>query len=93
MFVLLGLFNSSIYAQTTNPPPDIDALTQLVLVAGNLIPRVQQAVESPLIQGLENLAFWLSVIVMLFSFARLFRENDGATKDLFWWCMRLVELF
>ena len=30
---------------------------------------------------------------MLFSFARLFRENDGATKDLFWWCMRLAIIF
>ena len=93
VFLLLGVFGSTSYGQTTNPPPDIDALTQLVLVAGNLIPRVQQAVESPLIQGLENLAFWLSVIVMLFSFARLFRENDGATKDLFWWCMRLAIVF
>ncbi|MGE0128994.1 MAG: hypothetical protein AB7U82_13020 [Blastocatellales bacterium] len=70
-----------------------DALTELVIVAGNLIPRVQEAVESPLVQGLENLAFWLSVIVMLFSFARLFRENDGATKDLFWWCLRLAIVF
>jgi hypothetical protein len=30
---------------------------------------------------------------MLFSFARLFRENDGATKDLFWWCFRLAIVF
>lgn len=92
LFLLLCLFSSTASAQTT-AAPEIDALTQLVLVAGNLIPRVQQAVESPLIQGLENLAFWLSVIVMLFSFARLFRENDGATKDLFWWCMRLAIIF
>lgn len=90
--LLLCLFSSMASAQTT-AAPDIDALTQLVLVAGNLIPRVQQAVENPLIQGLENLAFWLSVIVMLFSFARLFRENDGATKDLFWWCLRLAIIF
>ena len=70
-----------------------DALTELVIVAGNLIPRVQEAIESPLVKGLENLAFWIAVIVMLFSFARLFRENDGATKDLFWWCFRLAIVF
>lgn len=70
-----------------------DALTELVIVAGNLMPRIQQAIESPLIAGLENLAFWVAVIVMLFSFARLFRENDGATKDLFWWCFRLAVIF
>ena len=30
---------------------------------------------------------------MLLSFARLFRENDGASKDLFWWCFRLAIIF
>jgi hypothetical protein len=89
-------------AQSPTPSPaptssasvtGVDALTELVIVAGNLIPRIQEAVESPLVKGLENLAFWIAVIVMLFSFARLFRENDGATKDLFWWCFRLAIIF
>src|SRR5215813_15032260 len=71
----------------------VDALTNLVIVAGNMIPRIQEAIESPLIKGLENLAFWIAVIVMMFSFARLFRENDGAAKDLFWWCFRLAIVF
>lgn len=91
-----------VMAQSSTPSPaptsstgvaGADALTELVIVAGNLIPRVQEAVESPLVKGLENLAFWIAVIVMLFSFARLFRENDGATKDLFWWCFRLAIVF
>ena len=60
----------------------------LVLVAGNLIPKLQEAIESPLVAGLENLAFWIAVVVMMLSFARLFRENDGASRDLFWWCFR-----
>lgn len=89
---LLGLLSISVAAQPPAQPP-IDALTQLVLVAGQMIPRMQQAVESPLVQGLENLAFWLAVIVMLFSFARLLRENDGASKDFFWWCFRLAVIF
>lgn len=91
-----------VMAQSPTPSPapanganvaGADALTELVIVAGNLIPRVQEAIESPLVKGLENLAFWIAVIVMLFSFARLFRENDGATKDLFWWCLRLAIVF
>ncbi len=91
-----------VMAQSPSPSPaptnsggvaGADALTELVIVAGNLIPRVQEAIESPLVKGLENLAFWIAVIVMLFSFARLFRENDGATKDLFWWCFRLAIVF
>src|SRR5262249_36018850 len=71
----------------------VDALTNLVIVAGNMIPRIRDAIESPLVKGLENLAFWIAVIVMMFSFARLFRENDGAAKDLFWWCFRLAIVF
>lgn len=70
-----------------------DPLVNLVLVAENLIPKLQEVIESPLVQGLENLAFWIAVIVMLLSFARLFRENDGASKDLFWWCCRLAIIF
>jgi hypothetical protein len=70
-----------------------DPLVDLVMVAENLIPRLQAAIESPLVQGLENLAFWIAVIVMLISFARLFRENDGASKELFWWCCRLAVIF
>jgi hypothetical protein len=65
----------------------------LILVAGNLIPKLQNAIESPLVAGLENLAFWIAVVVMMLSFARLFRENDGASRDLFWWCFRLAIIF
>jgi len=70
-----------------------DPLVSLVLVAGNLIPKLQDAIESPLVKGLENLAFWIAVVVMMISFARLFRENDGASRDLFWWCFRLAIIF
>src|SRR5262245_43745243 len=70
-----------------------DPLVSLVLVAENLIPKLQDAIESPLVSSLENLAFWIAVIVMMLSFARLFRENDGASRDLFWWCFRLAIIF
>jgi hypothetical protein len=73
--------------------PATDPLISLVLVTGNLIPKLQDAIESPLVKGLENLAFWIAVVVMMASFARLFRENDGASKDLFWWCFRLAIIF
>jgi hypothetical protein len=75
---------------TDNSP---DPLVKLVVVAETLIPKLQELIESPLVQSLENLAFWIAVIVMLLSFARLFRENDGASKDLFWWCFRLAIIF
>ncbi len=75
------------------PSSSADPLVGLVLVAENLIPKLQDAIESPLVKGLESLAFWIAVIVMMLSFARLFRENDGASKDLFWWCFRLAIIF
>jgi hypothetical protein len=70
-----------------------DPLVSLALVAGNLIPKLQEAIESPLVAGLENFAFWIAVVVMMISFARLFRENDGASSDLFWWLFRLAVVF
>lgn len=107
--VLSGVLLSTIFvlsnspfvsAQNPQPTPVTNAndsatgpLVNLVLVAENLIPKLQEVIESPLVQGLENLAFWMAVIVMLLSFARLFRENDGAGKDLFWWCCRLAIIF
>jgi hypothetical protein len=107
--VLSGILLSTIFvlsnspfvsAQNPQPTPvtnandsATDPLVNLVLVAENLIPKLQEVIESPLVQGLENLAFWIAVIVMLLSFARLFRENDGASKDLFWWCCRLAIIF
>ncbi|MCI0391692.1 MAG: hypothetical protein MOB07_23355 [Acidobacteria bacterium] len=70
-----------------------DPLVSLILVAETLIPKLQDAVESPLVAGLENLAFWIAVVVMMLSFARMFRENDGASRDLLWWCFRLAIIF
>src|SRR5262249_27755035 len=79
--------SSGLTSQATDP------LVSLILVAETLIPKLQDAVESPLVAGLENLAFWIAVVVMMLSFARLFRENDGASRDLFWWCFRLAIIF
>ncbi len=96
------VLSNSPFVSAQNPQPTpvtntndsaTDPLVNLVLVAENLIPKLQEVIESPLVQGLENLAFWIAVIVMLLSFARLFRENDGASKDLFWWCCRLAIIF
>lgn len=89
--ILLSTALVSLAQTPTNNPPD--PLVKLVVVAETLIPKLQEIIESPLINGLENLAFWIAVIVMLLSFARLFRENDGASKDLFWWCFRLAIIF
>jgi hypothetical protein len=38
----------------------------------------------------ENLSMWIAAIVMMLSFARVLRENDGGSKDLYYWVGRLV---
>ena len=38
-----------------------DPLVNLVLVAEKLLPKLQEVIESPLVAGLENFAFWLAV--------------------------------
>ncbi len=67
-------------------------MQRLVETAEKLLPLIQNEVESPLMGILADAAFWLAVIVMLFSFARLIKEDDGASKNLFWWCGRLMVL-
>jgi hypothetical protein len=101
-FILFALFTAvaPVWAQSPAPTPaagqatgGADAMERIVIVAGQLIPKLQEAIESRLIKGLESLAFWVAVIVMIFSFLRMLRENDGAGKELGWWCFRLAVIF
>jgi hypothetical protein len=102
--ILLALLAAAVPALAQSPAPvptprtgqaseEADAMESIVIVAGQLIPKLQEAIESRLIKGLENLAFWVAVVVMIFSFLRMFRENDGAGKELGWWCFRLAVIF
>jgi hypothetical protein len=76
---------------TTPPGGDFASqMAKLVERATALVPLIQQQVESPLMGTFEQLAFWIAGIVMMLSFARVIRENDGAAKDLFYWVSRLV---
>src|SRR5262245_25847225 len=56
---------------------------KLIGRAGALIPMLQNEIEGPLLPWLENLSWWLAVLVIIFGFARLWRENAGAGADLF----------
>ena len=37
---------------------------------------------------LEKLSWTLAMLIILFGFVRLWRENSGAGVDLFWWFER-----
>src|SRR5215813_4834103 len=97
----LSLF---VFAQTPSPTPSPapagpagSSLPQffdnLIGRAGALIPMLQNEIEGRLLPWLENLSWWLAVLVIIFGFARLWRENAGAGADLFWWFARLGVIF
>ncbi len=94
----------SAFAQTPSPTlspapasPAGSSLPQffdkLIGRAGALIPMLQNEIEGPLLPWLENLSWWLAVLVIIFGFARLWRENAGAGADLFWWFGRIAIIF
>ena len=99
-----GCLSLSAFAQTPSPTPSPvpaspagSSLPQffdkLIGRAGALIPMLQNEIEGPLLPWLENLSWWLAVLVIIFGFARLWRENSGAGADLFWWFGRIAIIF
>jgi hypothetical protein len=65
-------------------------MAKLVDRAAELVPLIRDQVESPLISEFESLSMWIAALVMMLSFARVLRENDGGSKDLYYWVGRLV---
>src|SRR5215510_12821312 len=101
---VVGWSSLSAFAQTSSPTPSpapaIPAgsslpqfFDKLIGRAGALIPMLQNEIEGPLLPWLENLSWWLAVLVIIFGFARLWRENSGAGVDLFWWFGRIAIIF
>jgi hypothetical protein len=99
-----GCLSLSSFAQTPNPtPPPAPAkptgnslpqfFDRLISRAGALIPQLENEIEWPLLPWLENIAWWLAMLIIFFGFARLWRENSGAGADLFWWFGRVAVIF
>lgn len=90
---IMGLGATTARAQTPSPAGGGDfasEMARLVERAAELIPLIRDQVESPLMGEFENLSMWIAAIVMMLSFARALRENDGGSKDLYYWVGRLV---
>lgn len=58
--------------------------------AGEMIPKLQSEIESPLLSWFETISIVLAALIVMFSFARLWRENNGAGADVFWRFGRLA---
>jgi len=90
---IMGLGATTARAQTPSPAGGGDfasEMARLVERAAELVPLIRDQVESPLMGEFENLSMWIAAIVMMLSFARVLRENDGGSKDLYYWIGRLV---
>jgi len=59
-----------------------DVYRGLIDRVGDLIPLLQNEIEGPLMPWLEKLSWTLAMLVIMFGFARLWRENSGAGVDL-----------
>lgn len=66
---------------------NIAGLTQR---AGEMIPKLRAELETPLLSWFETISIVLAALITMFSFARLWRENNGAGVDVFWWFGRLA---
>ena len=60
---------------------------------GDLIPQLQTEIEGPLMPWLEKMSWTLAMVVIMFGFTRLWRENSGASVDVFWWFGRVGLIF
>jgi hypothetical protein len=100
----IGCLSLSALAQTPSPTPSPapaglagssfpQFFDKLIGRAGALIPMLQNEIEGPLLPWLENLSWGLAVLIIIFGFARLWRENAGAGADLFWWFGRIAIVF
>src|SRR5512145_61799 len=102
--VVISCLSLSAFAQAPSPTPSPapaspagssmpQLFDKLIGRAGALVPMLQNEIEGPLLPWLENLSWWLAVLVIIFGFARLWRENSGAGVDLFWWFGRIAIIF
>ena len=97
--VLLILAPSPTLAQTPTPSPltpPSDAgqssaqIQKLMDLVRELIPYVRRQIERPLLDKFSFIAMILASIILLFSFIRVIRENDGASTELYYWFGRAI---
>ncbi len=97
-FVVVSLcFCLPAFAQSPTPAPTpstgktlSENIAGLAQRAGEMIPKLQAELESPLLSWFETISIVLAALIVMFSFARLWRENNGAGADVFWWFGRLA---
>ena len=100
IFLGLAPAASPTLAQTPSPTPSTSPpweaglpsvqMGELLNHVRELVPYLRRQIEGPLLKKFELLAMVLGSLVLLFSFIRTIRENDGASQELYYWFGRAV---
>src|SRR5882762_3320849 len=83
------------HAQTPAPsePTLSDHIARLSLKASQLLPYLQSEVLSRIQEWVYGIAVAVAVLVLLFSFLRLWRENAGGNSNLIFFFLRSLFFF
>jgi hypothetical protein len=52
------------------------------------VPKMRRLVEKPLLGTIQRIAWVLASIILVFSFIRVLKENNGASDDFYYWIAR-----
>src|SRR5215216_7235470 len=91
------LLCSALVAQAQTPAPTgptlSDHIARLSLKASQLLPYLQREVLSHVQEWVYGIAVAVAVLVLLFSFLRLWRENSGGNSNLIFFFLRSLFFF
>jgi hypothetical protein len=90
---LLVLCNSMNVQAQNNGPTLSDHIARLSIRASQLLPYLQYEVLSRIQDWVHGIAVALAVLVLLFSFLRLWRENAGGNNNLLFFFVRSLFFF
>ena len=93
MLLLSGGMTASAQTPATNPPSLSESIARLSLKASQLLPYLQNEVLSRIQDWVYGLSVALAVLVLLFGFLRLWRENSGGGSNLIFFFLRSLFFF
>ena len=65
-------------------------IRKLMDLVRGIVPYIRLQIENPLLEKFNFIAMVLASLILLFSFIRIIRENDGASSELYYWFGRAV---
>src|SRR5918999_1694942 len=95
--VVLVLISGGVTAHAQTPAPSgstlSDHIARLSIKASQLLPYLQNEVLSHVQDWVHGIAVAVAVLVLLFSFLRLWRENAGGNSNLIFFFLRSLFFF